>query len=109
MIPDGMLPHTVVKRRPTVAEDAHGNDALTYPSSGPSARAWLQQRSTTEVVGGRETVATQWWMYTNDPDWQPRDRLTWNAQSFDVDGHPKPVYSPDGLHHLEVPLRRVTG
>lgn len=109
MIPDDFQPHEGQRRRPTLSEDASGNDVYTYPSSGPATRGWAQQRSTTELVGGRETVVTQWWWFTNDPDWLPLDRLVWDGSSFDVDGNPKPVYSPDGLHHLEIPLRRVTG
>lgn len=109
MIPDDMLPHTGQRLRPTVAVDAHGSDAYTYPGTGPEVRGWAQQRNTTEMRGGRETVVTQWWWFCNDSDWLPRDRVRWDGGTFEVDGHPKPVYGPEGLHHMEVPLRRVTG
>jgi hypothetical protein len=109
MIPDDMLPHAGQRRRPTLSQDASGNDVYTYPTSGPDVPGWFQQRSTTEFVGGRQTVSTQWWFFCNDQDFGPLDRIAWGADVFEVDGHPKPVWSPDGFHHLEIPLRRVTG
>lgn len=109
VIPDDKLPHVAVKKRPTKSVDAHGSDKYTYPDSGPEIRGWFQQRTTTELVGGRQTVITQWWFFSNDPDLQPKDRLAWGADSFEVDGDAAPRWSPDAFHHSQALLKRVTG
>jgi hypothetical protein len=109
MIEDDFLPHEAVKKRPTKSLDAHGNDAYTYPDTGPKVRGWFQQRDTTETTGGRQTVATRWWFYSNDPDLQPRDRLAWRGEDFEVEGESKPEWSPDDFHHSKTAVRRVTG
>jgi hypothetical protein len=108
VIPADLLPHTLLWQEPTVSEDASGNDVLTYPP-GTSIRGWVQQQSTSELVGGRDTVVRSWLLICNQDGITPRARFTWQGLVFDVDGQPAPVFTPQGFDHSEVPLRRVTG
>lgn len=108
MIPSDFLPHSAVWQQPTKTQDGHGSDVYTY-SGGTAVRGWFQQRTTEELVGGRQTVVTQWWLFLNEQGVGPLDRFVWDGKTFQVDGDPAPLSAPTGFHHLEIPLRRVTG
>lgn len=108
MIPSDFLPHELLWQQPTVTVDGHGSDTYTY-TGGTVIRGWVQQQSTKEIVGGRETVATAWVLFCNQAGIGALDRFTWNGQVFEADGNPAPLSTPTGVHHAEVPLRRVTG
>lgn len=108
MIPDDFLPHDVLWQEPTVTRDGFGNDEVSYPA-GTRIRAWLQQRQTSEVVAGRNTVIDEDVLFCNVEGITPQARFTWKTQVFDVEGRPREVYSPDGFDHAQVRLRRVTG
>lgn len=108
MISADFLPHDVLWQEPSVSRDGFGNDTVSYPP-GTRIRAWVQQRATSEVVAGRDTVVREDVLFCNVEGITPRARFTWMAKVFDVEGHPHEVYSPTGFDHVEVRLRRVTG
>jgi len=110
-VPEALLPHTVVRVRPTETTDSHGNTVYDYdPGTRVSMAAWMQQDSRTEpLTDGRDPLSQDWLMVTNDTDIAGRDRIEWNALVFEVDGPPAPVHTPAGFHHTEVTLKVVSG
>jgi hypothetical protein len=111
-IPAHMLPQTVTRTRPATATDTYGNTTYDYatPTSTASLAAWLQQDDRAEpLTDGRAPLEQRWLMVTNEQDVQGRDRITFGTTTFEVEGPPEPVYTPAGLHHLELTLRVVSG
>lgn len=112
MIPAGLLPHTVTRIRPATSTDTYGNTNYNYasPTSSASITAWLQQDDRAEpLVDGRAPLEQRWLMVTNSQDVLGRDRITFGALTFEVEGPPEPAYTPRGFHHLEATLRVVAG
>ncbi len=116
-VPAGLLPHTVIRVRPTTATDPYGNETYNYGAgaSRASMAAWMQQNSRTEpTTNGRDPLEQVWLMVTNDPDVRGRDRVEWTppngaALVLEVDGPPEPAFTPAGYHHTESTLRVVSG
>lgn len=112
-VPEGMLPHSVTRIRPSTSTDAYGSTVYGYtvpPASSASMSAWLQQDVRLEpIADGRDPLTEKWLMITNESDVLGRDRIVFGAQTFEVDGPPKPVYTPAGYHHTESTLKRVQG
>lgn len=112
-IPDGMLPHTVTRIRPSTSTNTYGDAALDYtvpPATSTSMAAWLQQDNRTEELSeGRAPLDQRWLLMTNESDVAGRDRIVFGSLTFEVEGPPEPVYTPAGFHHLEATLRVVEG
>lgn len=113
MIPDRLLPLSVVLVRPAVTTDRYNNPSYDY---GPAAarttiRAWIEQADLAreQIRDGRDAIESGWKLITNHTGVDPLDRVEWDGQTFDVDGEPWPVYTPAGLHHIEGSLRKVQG
>lgn len=114
-LPARLLPHTVTRVRPASAGDTFGNSELDYGGSATrtTMAVWLQQNTATEPVSdGRAPLVGGWLLMVNDTI-DGRDRFEWTgpdgAVVFEVDGPPKPVYTPAGLHHTECNLKVVVG
>ena len=111
-VPASMLPQTVTRVRPSTSTDTYGNTTYDYasPTSSTSMAAWLQQDDRAEpLADGRAPLEQRWLMVTNDSDVAGRDRITFGALTFEVDGPPEPAYTPAGFHHLEATLKLVEG
>jgi hypothetical protein len=112
-IPDGMLPQTVTRIRPSSSTNTYGDTAFSYivpPATSTTMAAWLQQNNRTEeATEGRAPLDQRWLLITNDSDVEGHDRIVWGALTFEVDGPPAPVYTPGGYHHTEATLKVVEG
>lgn len=111
-IPDHMLPHTVTRVRPTTSTDSYGSTTYDYGAAAnrKQLRGWMQQDRRTEPRSdGREPLAQDWLLVTNDGDIAGRDRIEWSGPTMEVEGPPEPVYTPAGYHHTETTLRVVAG
>lgn len=106
-----ILPHTVSIVRATQATDAYGDPALDWTSaSSVEVPAWVQPRTSAEDNNGRRAVISGWMTFLPAyVDITAHDRIIWGSETFEVDGDPAELWNPSGPHHLEVPLRRVTG
>lgn len=122
-IPDGLLPHTVVRVRPVKSTDSHGSALYDYAAGGrvtlapggANGGAWLQQDQRGEDrPDGRRPATQVWLLMCNYSDVAARDRIEWadhpaGAVAFEVEGPPEPAYDDAGYHHIEATLRVVDG
>src|SRR5262245_16415564 len=112
-VPAALLPHTVTRIRPATTTDTYGSDLLTYtvgPATSTTMAAWRQQDNREEpVADGRDPLLQRWLMVTNDSDVLGYDRITFGSLTFEVEGPPKPTYTPAGYHHTESTLKLVSG
>lgn len=87
--------------------DAAGAEGKTWtdvPITGRIARG-----STREDPVGRETSTGEWRLFTNHPGIATVDRIADGPAVYEVAGEPYAVPGARGVHHYEVPLRRVDG
>lgn len=117
MLPEHLLPHSVVRVRPAESTDAYNDTVRDY---GPAAtrttlRAWIQQEQRRDVVSdGRDPDEQRWLLMCNLDDLRVTDRIEWADHPtgpvvFEVYGPPEPAYTPRGFHHTEATLRIVEG
>ena len=112
MIPDRLLPLTVVKVRPAQTEDRYGDTVYDYGDAATrtAIKAWIDQASAAEETpNGRDVITGGWLLITNHTDLDPLDRIEWGSAAYELDGPSWPVHTPAGLHHLEAKLKRVEG
>lgn len=81
----------------------------TNPTS-TTVKGWVSQRSQIEDHDQREAQVSDWILYLHpDAAITGDNRVQWEGITFEVEGPVNPAWSPRGVHHLEVPLRVVTG
>lgn len=107
------LPHTVTVVEPTTGTDGRGDPVETF-GSGVDVAAWMQQglgpRGSSETLGDRDVQDSRWTMYsTSTPTMTGLARITWNGQTYTVQGQPNHLTTRDGYHHTEANLRLVEG
>lgn len=114
MIPETLLPHSVVVVRPVSSTDAYGDTALDYGAGAgrTTVTARLQQDQRSEAHDAlRDSRVQVWTMFTNHTDVRSGDRVEWAGHpgglvAFDVWGPPEPAHAaPATAHHLEVTLQ----
>lgn len=112
----GMLVHDVEIVRPGAIVDRYGDTLADWnnPTTTPT-KAWFVHRVTDEEKGqGRDAQLSDWIVYL-PPEVTPlgKDRIVGADHTFEIKGHPKPKYRPNGataeLHHWEVDLTIVDG
>jgi hypothetical protein len=70
----------------------------------------IQPRSSFDVTLDRETTVGQWvGIFGSAADLRSTDRLSWRGRTLTVDGDVAPIVLRGVTHHLEVPLREITG
>lgn len=88
------------------------NDAEKDWDNATSAavKGWVSQRTQLEDHDQREAQVSDWILYVDSGvTITGANRVQWSGITFEVDGPPNPAWTPRGEHHLEVPLRVVTG
>lgn len=94
------------------ADDRYGNPEKAWGSAASQVvKGWVARRGGSEDGdGGREAEIAEWVLFLHpDVTVDGRSRVVWDGLTFEVDGPPVPAYTPRGLHHFEVGLRRVDG
>lgn len=110
MLPDRLLPHSVVIQTPGYTTDRYGNTVQDWSApTETTARARIEMLPSDavalrEVTAGRDDAVSTWRIYTNTAI-NLRQRVVWDGQEFDVDGEVAPVYGASTLHHYEALLR----
>ena len=107
-----MLVHRVTVTAPAAGTDRYGTTVKDWENSTAQTNvpAWMHQRSTTETRDGREARVTSWVAFLGPHvEVSAMDRITWDSRTFEVDGDPVVAFAPEGVHHVEVPLRIVRG
>lgn len=106
-----LLVHDVTILTPSTDTDRY-NDAVKDwgDATETGVKGWVSQRTQTEDHDQREAQVSGWILYLHpDASITGKDRIVWEGITFEVDGPPNPAWTPRGEHHLEVPLRVVTG
>lgn len=112
MIPDRLLPLTVVKVRPAQTTDRYDDTVYDYGAAATrtAIKAWIDQASASEETpNGRDVITGGWKLITNHTGLDALDRIEWDAGVYELDGPAWPVHTPAGLHHMEAKLARVEG
>lgn len=110
MIPAHLLPHTLTWQRPSAAQDAYGNDTVSWDSpTEKRVRGRLVQENVApdEETYGRQDVSAGWRLLTNELGIGPADRLVRDGLVYEVVGQPYRVAGIAADHHCEVRLRAV--
>lgn len=107
-----LLIHDVTIVSPALVANRYGGMEKDWDNATDvTTKGWVAQRSTTEEIGGgREAQVSEWVCFLHpDETVEAADRISWGDITFEVAGTVNPAWSPRGEHHLEVPLRVVTG
>lgn len=107
----GLLVRDVTRLRAQLVTDSHGSEIKDWTNPDTiTGKGWLAQRFHTEEGALREAEISTWHLtvYPNF-DVQAHDRIVIDGQTFEVDGPPRPAWTPRGHHHTEVTLRIVEG
>ena len=85
----GRLTTPVTVKRPTASRDAYGHDSLTYADLYDPLMVAVNTSRTATVdeadgVSGRQAV-TFTAAYVSGLDVQPRDRIVWDGDTFEVE------------------------
>lgn len=107
----GLLVHDVTIVTPGSTVGRYGDAVKDWATATETAtKGWVARRSQDEVNGHREAQVSEWVLYvTADVALSGADRVVWGAYTFEVDGPPVRAWTPRGEHHVEVPLRYVSG
>lgn len=93
--------------------DRYGNKLRQTPQWDTTPRScWVGRTSAQEVLGERTSgVESEWILFSDDVSWQidAADQVQIDGKTYEVDGPPHTAWTPDGPHHLEVPLKLVEG
>lgn len=106
-----LLVHDVTIVTPLFIEDRYGNAEKSWDNAEErTVKGWVSQRTQTEDRDHREAAVSDWILFL-EPDEivSSLDRIQWGGITFETDGPYNPAWSPRGVHHIEVPLRVVTG
>lgn len=108
---DTLLTQTVTLVRAGSTTNRYGDAEKNWATATrTTAKGWVSQQSHAEDRDQREAQVSGWVLFlAADADVTGLDRVELNDLTFEVDGPPLPAYRPQGLHHYEVPLRRVEG
>jgi hypothetical protein len=88
--------------------DAYGN-AQAAEASRLTVSGRMEALSSDELVRDRDTIVADWRVFLPpDVTIGPFDQIESAGRTFDIWGDPIEQHTPQGLHHLEVRLRRVT-
>lgn len=106
-----LLIHDVTIITPIDVENRYGGTDRSWEGATEvEVKGWISQRSTSEVIVGREAQISEWVLFLHpDATITGLDRVRWNATTFEAAGEPLPAWTPRGQHHIEVPLRLVDG
>lgn len=109
---NNLMRQPVVIHKFAAAVDEYGNTVPNATSASVAAVGYLEQKDSVETLEGRDTVvsAFQAWFPVGTP-LNAFDRLSFGAQSFEVDGEPWQVYNPrTGVQsHIIAKLKVVVG
>ena len=79
-------------------------------ATSATVKGWVSQRTQLEDHDQREAQVSDWILFLHpDATISGANRVQWEGITFEVEGPANPAWSPRGVHHLEVPLRVVTG
>lgn len=113
MIPDSLLPHSVVKVRPASSTDSYGDTAYDYGVSvtRTTIAARVEPEGQDEQHDAlRDSTDERLTVFTNHTDIRPTDRMEWNAVTYDVLGPVAVFYAgPSSAHHARVTIQRRQG
>ena len=112
--PTDLLIHSVTRVRPVTTPDAWNAEIESSTTRTTGIPARLQQDTRAEIYFDARTPTEQrWTMFTNETDWDRRDRVEWTGPNgllvFEMYGDPEPVYDGTAFHHVEATLRIVDG
>lgn len=106
---------TVVRNRPGVKTDRHGNKVPDWSDGVRQdktiAGCFVQGGQSQEILGGRDAVVTAWTVYAAaGVDVTATDEITWQGVRYPINGAPTRIQSPTGaLSHTVIELRAVDG
>lgn len=108
---DGLLVHDVSLLRAGSTTSRYGDETKDWATATrTTTKGWISQQARSEDRDNREAQISGWVLFVGpQEDVTGLDRVEWNDLTFEVDGPPLPAYRPQGLHHYELALRRVTG
>jgi hypothetical protein len=106
-----LLVHDVTILTPGSDTSRYGDTVKDWSTAtSTTVKGWVSQRNAAEDRDHREAQISGWVLFLHsDTTITGFDRVTWSGITFEVDGPVNPAWSPRGEHHLEVPLRVVTG
>lgn len=108
----GLLFQDVTVLTAGTATNRYGDAEKSWGSAtSQTVKGWVARRGGSEDRdGGREAEIADWVLYLHpEVTVDGRARVVWGGLTFEVDGPPVPAYTPRGLHHFELDLRRVDG
>lgn len=108
---EALLVHDVTILTATSSESRYGDTEKNWTDPTESTvKGWVSQRSQLEDHDQREAQVSDWVLFLHpDATISGANRVRWEGITFEVEGPVNPAWSPRGVHHLEVPLRVVTG
>lgn len=92
--------------------DTYGNEVTGAYGAPVAVRGYLAQSSSTEFTTDRDTVVGQWVAYLPaSTSIGHLDRVSFDGQTFEVDGEPERVYNPRRkfIAYIEARLKVVEG
>lgn len=104
----GLLVHDVYIVTADESTDDYGNTVYDWGAlaTRTTSKAWITQTATNEDRADRQTPAAQWVCFLPaGTAVNYRNRIEWVDNAFEVDGLPLSAWTPQGEHHLQVPLR----
>lgn len=111
---DHLLVRAATIIHPGATTDRYGNTIADWTDTEEEdVAAWFAQRRSSEVTGlrGDAFVSGFVLVVAADVTIGAGDRVELDDDVYEVDGPPMQAWraSPAGLHHIEVPLRRIEG
>jgi hypothetical protein len=94
---------------PGTTTDRYNNEMPDWDNASTvDTNGWLQDLSSVETLGSRDTVTTSARAFLpTDVEIAPTDRVVIDGATYEVDGAPITARTREGPHHLEVTLKLV--
>lgn len=106
-----LLVHDVTLIAPGTGAGRYGDAVKDWTTATEvDTKGWVARTGQNEVNGDREAQVSEWVLFLHPEETiTGAYRVRWSGLTFEVDGPPMPAWTPRGEHHIEVPLRVVTG
>ena len=103
-------PHMITLIHPPDREDRTGDPIPGTGGEESVAGCFWQPRSTSEALGGRDTVTIDAWCAAPPTaSVTATDKIRFEGVTYAINGRPALHHTPHGPHHYEIELTRVEG
>lgn len=110
MIPERLLPRALTWIEPSYGSDVYGDSTVESWGAGVAITGRIDPITSVEATDEtRDLTASRYLLLTNTTGLTSRARIVDGTTTYEVDGLPAVIDTPNGPHHTEAHLRLVGG